>query len=91
MRSSEDMAYAMYLADHKALHHAQHPSVSMQFEHPLTWDELTEEEQNTYLRHVNAMFEHLFEHGRISSYLSGKNLEELRQEYMAYLEREMSK
>lgn len=78
VRSSEEMAYRMYLADYEA--------TPVELGRPLeTWDELTYEEQQTYLRHVQAAFKYLFDHGRISSYLSTARLEKLRLEYRAYL------
>lgn len=80
MRSSEHMAYAMYLADWKATR-VSTPDP----EQPLEWDNLSEEDQTTYLRHVNALFEHLFEHGRISSYLSHEMLDTLKAEHQTYL------
>jgi hypothetical protein len=78
VRSSEEMAYRMYLADYEAT------SVELG-RPPETWEELTEEEQTTYLRHVEAAFKYLFENGRISSYLSAARLEKLRLEYRDYL------
>jgi|SRR5712664_4183354 len=79
MRHSEEMSYEMYLADYTA--------TDTELGRPLlTWDELSEEEQFTYLRHVNAAFKYLFTNGRISSYLSAENLEKHKQEYKAYLE-----
>ncbi len=78
MRSSEEMGYAMYLADYNV--------TDTQLGRPLlSWDELEHGEQQTYLRHVKAAFEYLFEHGRISAYLSYNRLETLKAEYRAYL------
>lgn len=78
MRSSEEIAYAMYLADYEA--------TDPQLGRPLlSWEELTYSEQQMYLRHVNAAFEYLFEHGRISSYVNAKQLEKFGTEYRAYL------
>ncbi|OLD63749.1 MAG: hypothetical protein AUF65_01190 [Chloroflexi bacterium 13_1_20CM_50_12] len=84
MRHSEEMGYEMYLSDYNATH----PSLGRPLE---TWDELHEEEQEMYLRHVNAAFKYLFTHGRISSYLSAENLEKHKQEYKAYLEGKRAK
>ena len=86
MRSSEEMAYAAYLADYNALPHERSPEHGLRFERPGSWDELTEEEQATYLRHVNAILEHLFEHGRISAYVNSERLEAFSREYKTYLE-----
>src|SRR3977135_3115948 len=84
MRHSEEMGYEMYLADYTA--------TDTELGRPLlTWDELSEEEQFTYLRHVNAAFKYLFEHGRISSYLSKEKLEALEWKYKAYLEGKQAK
>lgn len=82
MRHSEEMGYEMYLADCKDSLVGT-PGSSVQ---PRTWDELHEEEQEMYLRHVNAAFKYLFTNGRISSYLSAENLEKHKREYKAYLE-----
>ena len=82
MRSSEEMAYAIYLAD-CTYDMIGTPGSSVV---PRSWDELDyEEEQKMYLRHVDAVIRHLFEHGRISSYLNDTLLEKYRQEYRAYL------
>ena len=68
----------MYLADYEA--------TNVEFGRPLqTWDDLTAMEQSTYLRHVEASFKYLFEHGRISGWVSHKSLEEYSTEYKAYL------
>lgn len=80
MRSSEHMAHVMYLADWKATR-VSPPDP----EQPLEWDDLSEEDQLAYLRRVNALFGYLFEHGRISSYLSHEMLDTLKAEYQAYL------
>jgi hypothetical protein len=82
MRHSEEMAYELYLSDCK-LSQIGTPGSSVQ---PRTWDELDyDEEQLRYLGYVNAAFEYLFEHGRISSYVSIDDLRKFREEYKAYL------
>ena len=82
MRSSEEMAYALYLADcNYDLIGTPGSSVRTR-----TWDELEyEEEQKMYLRHVDTLLRYLFEHGRISAYLNAGQLEKFGAEYRAYL------
>lgn len=83
MRSSEDMAYQCYLSD-CTLSQIGTPGSSV---HPRTWDELDyEEEQLRYLGYVNAIFKHLFEHGRISQYINEEQLKKAHTEFRAYLE-----
>jgi hypothetical protein len=83
LRSSEEMAYALYLADCQ-YDFIGTPGSSVQ---PRTWDELDyEEEQQMYQRHVETLLKFLFEHGRISAYLNAQQLEEFKEEYRAYLQ-----
>ncbi len=77
MRSSEEMALVLFRA---WTGFEGRTDVS-----EIEWDDLTEWEQEGYLAEVNALFEYLFEHGRISSYLNAEQLEELKAEYRAYL------
>ncbi len=82
MRSSEEMAYVLYLADCKESGIGT-PDSSVQ---PRSWEQLDyEEEQRRYLGYVDALMRYLFEHGRISAYLSSERLDELSKEYRAYL------
>jgi hypothetical protein len=79
MRSIEQIAYALYLADY----HETDPRL----ERPLLeWLDLDEEARQIYLRHAEASLRHLFEHGRIISYISTQQrYEELSSQYQAYL------
>lgn len=77
MRSSEEFALALYQAWAKY--------VGDENSNRIEWDEIDEWQQQIYLDQVNTAFKYLFEHGRISAYLSATHLEELRAEYRAYL------
>lgn len=84
LRHSEHMAYRMYVADYEA--------TNTELDGPLlTWDELTEEEQTAYLRHVETAFIYLFEHGRISGWISHETLEKLSAEYGTHISEQVSK
>ena len=77
MRHSEEMALVLYQAWQRYEGRANVEEIE--------WDDLTEWEQEGYLAEVNAILEYLFEHGRISAYLSSERLDELSKEYRAYL------
>jgi hypothetical protein len=77
MRSSEEMAMVLYRA---WAGYNKHADVSL-----VTWEDIGEYAQELYLSQVNALLEHLFEHGRISQYLNVEQLEEFKKEYGAYL------
>jgi len=78
MRDSEELAFALYRAQAALPQYEYQPIDS--------WDDLNEEAQERYLAMVNAAFEWLFEHGRISQYINVEQLEEASKEYRAYLE-----
>jgi hypothetical protein len=85
MRNSELMAYTMYLADWSTTR-VSPPDP----ETPLAWNELTEEQQGTYLRHAEAALLHLFEHGRIIGYIpTGQRFKELSTLFHAYITEKM--
>lgn len=91
MRSSEDMAYALYLADYKHQYNNAGPMRSFatsDLSEPLQWDDLEYDDQERYLRYVNALFEHLFEYGRICQYINAEQLAVAGVEYTAYLDSE---
>jgi len=84
MRDSEELAFALYRAE---------SALPLPFERQTftSWEQLPEKAQESYLAMVNAAFEWLFEHGRISQYINAEQLEEASKEYRAYLETENQK
>jgi hypothetical protein len=81
MRSSEYMAYALYLADWNATH-VSPPDP----DEALAWEQLAEEQQLTYLRHASAMLTYLFEHGRIITYIpTPQRYQELSDQHQEHL------
>ncbi len=77
MRSSEEMALVLYQAWQR--YEGRHDVEEIE------WDDLSAFEQGGYLAEVDALIRYLFEHGRISAYLSIERLDELSKEYRAYL------
>lgn len=77
MRSSEEMALVLY---HAWARHNRHSDAAQE-----EWDDIGEYDQTLYLAEVDALMRYLFEHGRISAYISYDMLERLKEEYRLYL------
>ena len=83
MRSSEAIAYALYLADYQETD----PRLGRPL---LEWEEIEEGERQTYLRHAEASLRHLFEHGRIITYIpTAQRYQELSDQHQEYLASKM--
>lgn len=79
MRSSEAMAYALYLADYQETD----PRLGRPL---LEWEEIEEGERQTYLRHAEASLRHLFEHARIIAYIpTTRKYQELSDQHREYV------
>ena len=85
MRDSEEMGYAIYLAERKFLEERGFTNGAN------SWDNLDEVVQGLYVTGANAALEWLFEHGRISQYINHEQLEQASTEFRAYLEKEEPK
>ena len=77
------MGYAIYMADWKAIR-VEPPNGTWPSE-PAQWEDLTEEEQATYIRHAEAVLAHLLEHGRIISYVTAEMYRDMEDQYVAYV------
>lgn len=80
MRDSEEMGYAIYRAERKFLEERGFTNGAN------SWDNLDEAVQGLYVTGANAALEWLFEHGRISKFVSHERLEQASMEFRAYLE-----
>lgn len=65
---------------HAWARHNKHSDTSL-----VQWDDIGEYAQALYLAEVDALMRYLFEHGRISAYISFDMLERLKEEYRLYL------
>jgi hypothetical protein len=76
MRNSEIMGYALYEA-----------YCRLQGETPKDgWEAIYEDEQHVWVKMANIALSHLFEHGRIASYIgTPERLAELSKQYSAHL------
>jgi hypothetical protein len=76
MRHSEIMGFALYEAHCRLQGESSKDG----------WDALNEDEQHIWVKIANIALSHLFEHGRIASYIgTPERLAELGKQYRAYL------